>query len=102
MNLGLFRNPSYRYVNLASLSFGTAFSMMFFAFFFYMRSIWHYSLPLAGLAMAPGPLLVIPVAALSGRLASRHGHRPLLVAGCVTYAASAMWFLLVLVLNMHT
>lgn len=95
VNLGLFRNPTYRYVNLASLSFGTAFSMMFFAFFFYMRSIWHYSLPLAGLAMAPGPLLVTPVAALSGRLASRYGHRPLLVAGCVIYAASALWFLLV-------
>lgn len=45
--------------------------------------------------MAPGPLLVVPVAALSGRLASRHGHRPLLVVGCLIYAASALWFLLV-------
>lgn len=95
VDLGLFRNATYRYVNLATLSFGTAFSMMFFAFFFYMNSIWHYSLPLAGLAMAPGPLLVVPVAALSGRLASRHGHRPLLVVGCLIYAASALWFLLV-------
>lgn len=95
VDLGLFRNATYRYVNLATLSFGTAFSMMFFAFFFYMNSIWHYSLPLAGLAMAPGPLLVVPVAALSGRLAGRHGHRPLLVAGCLIYAASALWFLLV-------
>lgn len=95
VDLGLFRNATYRYVNLATLSFGTAFSMMFFAFFFYMNSIWHYSLPLAGLAMAPGPLLVVPVAALSGRLASRYGHRPLLVVGCLIYAASALWFLLV-------
>ena len=95
VDLGLFRNATYRYVNLATLSFGIAFSMMFFAFFFYMRSIWHYSLPLAGLAMAPGPLLVVPVAALSGRLASRYGHRPLLVVGCLIYAASALWFLLV-------
>jgi MFS family permease len=95
VDLGLFRNATYRYVNLATLSFGIAFSMMFFAFFFYMRSIWHYSLPLAGLAMAPGPLLVVPVAALSGRLASRYGHRPVLVVGCLIYAASALWFLLV-------
>ncbi|WP_247351081.1 DHA2 family efflux MFS transporter permease subunit [Ralstonia pseudosolanacearum] len=95
VDLGLFRNATYRYVNLATLSFGTAFSMMFFAFFFYMNSIWHYSLPLAGVAMAPGPLLVVPVAALSGRLASRHGHRPLLVVGGLIYAASALWFLLV-------
>ena len=95
VDLGLFRNATYRYVNLATLSFGIAFSMMFFAFFFYMKSIWHYSLPLAGLAITPGPLLVTPVAALSGRLASRHGHRPLLVAGCVAYAASGLWFMLV-------
>lgn len=95
VDFSLFRNATYRYVNLATLSFGTAFSMMFFAFFFYMNSVWHYSLPLAGLAMAPGPLLVVPVAALSGRLASRYGHRPLLVVGCLIYAASALWFLLV-------
>ncbi|WP_374496658.1 MFS transporter [Vogesella indigofera] len=42
VDLGLFRNATYRYVNLATLSFGIAFSMMFFAFFFYMKSIWHY------------------------------------------------------------
>lgn len=95
VDFSLFRNATYRYVNLATLSFGSAFSMMFFAFFFYMNSVWHYSLPLAGLAMAPGPLLVVPVAALSGRLASRYGHRPLLVVGCLIYAASALWFLLV-------
>ncbi|BBF84183.1 probable conserved two-domain membrane protein [Aquitalea magnusonii] len=95
VDLALFRNVTYRYVNLATLSFGIAFSMMFFAFFFYMKSIWHYSLPLAGLAVAPGPLMVIPVAAISGRIASRHGHRALLVAGCLIYASSALWFLLV-------
>jgi MFS family permease len=95
VDLRLFLNRTYRYVNLASLSFGIAFSMMFFAFFFYMSSIWKYPLPLAGLAMAPGPLMVVPVAALSGRVASKHGHRPLLLAGCFIYAASALWFLLV-------
>lgn len=95
VDLGLFRNATYSYVNLATLSFGIAFSIMFFTFFFYMKSIWHYSLPLAGLAITPGPLMVTPVAALSGRLASRHGHRPLLVVGCLVYAASGLWFLLV-------
>lgn len=92
VDLRLFRNATYSYVNLASLSFGIAFSMMFFAFFFYMTSIWQYSLPLAGLAITPGPLLVTPVAALSGRLASKYGHRPILVVGCMVYAASGLWF----------
>lgn len=95
VDLRVFRHRTYRYVNLATLSFGIAFSMMFFAFFFYMSAIWKYPLPLAGLAMMPGPLMVVPVAALSGRVASRHGHRPLLLVGCLIYAISALWFLFV-------
>lgn len=91
----LFRNRTYTFANLATLSFSIAFTMMFFAFFFYMTHIWHYSLPLAGLAITPGPLLVIPVAILSGRLAARIGHRALLVGGSLIYAASGLWFLTV-------
>ncbi len=95
VHLGLFRNRTYAYANLATFTFGMAFSIMFFAFFFYMRGIWHYSLPLAGLAITPGPLLVMPVAILSGRVAARIGHRPLLVGGASIYACSGFWFLLV-------
>lgn len=95
VDLRLFHNATYRYVNLATLSFGTAFAMMFFTFFFYMQGVWHYSLPLAGLAVTPGPLLVIPTAIVAGRIAAHHGHRPLLVGGSVLYAASGLWFLLV-------
>jgi len=95
LDLSLFRHRTYRDVNLATLSFGTAFAMMFFAFFFYMTGVWHYSLPQAGLAVTPGPLLVIPTAIISGRMAARMGHRPFLVGGSLVYAASALWLLLV-------
>ncbi|HKW84209.1 MAG TPA: DHA2 family efflux MFS transporter permease subunit, partial [Burkholderiaceae bacterium] len=95
VDLGLFRHRTYRFVNLATLSFGIAFAMMFFAFFFYMTGIWHYSLPRAGLAITPGPLLVVVTAVLTGRVAGRTGHRPFLVGGALLYAASGTWFLLV-------
>jgi EmrB/QacA subfamily drug resistance transporter len=95
VDLNLFREPTYRWANLATLSFGIAFAMMFFAFFFYMREVWHYSLPRAGLAITPGPLLVVPFAIVTGRLAARLGHRPFLVGGSLLYAASGLWFLLV-------
>jgi EmrB/QacA subfamily drug resistance transporter len=95
VDLALFANRSYSAVNLATLSFGTAFSMMFFAFFSYMTQIWHFSLPLAGLAVTPGPLLVVPTAIISGRIAARNGHRPILVIGALIYAASGLWLLLV-------
>lgn len=91
----LFRNRTYRYVNLATLAFGVAFSMMFFAFFFFMTEIWKFSLPRAGLAITPGPLMVMPTAILVGRLAGRYGHRPFLVIGALVYASSGLWFLLV-------
>jgi EmrB/QacA subfamily drug resistance transporter len=95
VDLELFRNVTYRYVNLATLTFGTAFSIMFFTFFFYMTEVWHYDLPNAGLAITPGPLLVMPTAILTGRLAARVGHRPFLIGGSLLYAASGAWFLLV-------
>ena len=95
VDLGLFRHRTYSFVNLATFTYGMAFAMMFFAFFFYMRAIWHYSLPQAGLAIAPGPLLVAPVAVLSGRIAARFGHRPLLVGGALVYGSSGLWYLLV-------
>ena len=95
VDLALFQHRSYRYANLATLSFGIAFAMMFFAFFFYMMGVWHYSLPKAGLAVTPGPLLVMPTAIVTGRLAARMGHRPFLVGGALLYAGAGLWFLLV-------
>lgn len=95
VDLRLFEHRTYAFVNLATLAFGIAFSMMFFAFFFYMTEVWHYSLPRAGLAITPGPLLVIPFAIVTGRLAARHGHRPFLVGGGLLYACSGAWFLFV-------
>ncbi|WP_372525671.1 DHA2 family efflux MFS transporter permease subunit [Piscinibacter sp.] len=95
VDLGLFRHRTYSAVNAATLSFGIAFAMMFFAFFFYMSNVWHYSQARAGLAIAPGPLMVIPVAVVTGRLAGRYGHRPFLVGGALLYAAAGLWFMLV-------
>jgi EmrB/QacA subfamily drug resistance transporter len=95
VDLRLFRNPTYAAANAATLTFGVAFAMMFFAFFFYMANVWHYGIARAGVAIAPGPLTVIPVAILTGRLAGRFGHRPFLVGGSLLYAAAGLWFLLV-------
>ena len=92
VDLTLFRSPTYAFVNLASLTFGAAFSMMFFGYFLFLSDVWHYSLTRAGLAVTPGPLLVIPVALATGRLAARIGHRPFLIAGALTHALGSLWF----------
>jgi EmrB/QacA subfamily drug resistance transporter len=94
LDLSLFADRTYRYVNLATLSFGIVFSMMFFAMFFFLMQVWHYPLPQAGLAVSPGPSLVVPVAMVAGRIAARVGHRPLLVSGSLLYAAGGLWLYL--------
>ena len=45
--------------------------------------------------VTPGPLLVVPFAVLTGRLAACFGHRPLLVGGSLIYASSGVWLMLV-------
>lgn len=94
VDLSLFADRTYRDVNLATLSFGITFSMMFFGMFFFLMQVWHYSLPQAGLAVSPGPALVVPVAMVAGRFAARVGHRPLLVMGSLLYAAGGLWLYL--------
>ncbi|CAG9221644.1 Drug resistance transporter, EmrB/QacA subfamily [Paraburkholderia caribensis] len=92
IELSLFRNTTYAVVNLATLTFGIAFAMMFFAFFFYMTEIWHFDSVHAGFAIIPGPLTVIPVAIATGRLAGRYGYRRFLVSGSLLYAVTGTWF----------
>ena len=95
LDLGLFNNRTYRFVNMAAFLFSITFATMFFSFFFFMTNIWHYSLPMAGLAITPGPLMVIPVAIISGKIASRLGHKNILIYGCLLFAFSAVWYLMI-------
>ena len=93
--LSLFKNKTFMYSNLAGITFAIAFSIMFFSFFFWMKNIWHFNQTLAGAAIMPGPLTVVPTAILSGRIVSKIGHRPLLVTGSFLFALSGLWFLLI-------
>jgi EmrB/QacA subfamily drug resistance transporter len=91
IDLSLFAHRTYRFVNLATLSFGIAFAMMFFSVFWFFTGVWGYSLSHAGIAAAPGPLLVIPTSIVCGRIAARAGHRPLLIGGALLFGAGAVW-----------
>ena len=86
LDLSLFADRTYAFASLATLMFGVAFSIMFLSAYLFMIEIWNFSPPMAGLALMPGPLMVIPASILAGRLAGQIGHRPLIVAGGVLYA----------------
>jgi EmrB/QacA subfamily drug resistance transporter len=91
LDLSLFRSKNYRMANLATASFGIAFSAMFLGSVLFLNNVWGYSILESGLLIAPGPLIAAVVAAAAGRAADRIGHRPLLVTGGLIFAAGNIW-----------
>ncbi|MET0145473.1 MAG: DHA2 family efflux MFS transporter permease subunit [Ilumatobacteraceae bacterium] len=90
LDLSLFRIPSFRWGNLATAAFGLSFTGMFLANVTYLTSVWHWDIVEAGIAMSPGPLVVLVLARRFGRLAARVGPRPLIIAGGLVYAAGGI------------
>jgi len=93
LDLKLFREQSFRWANIATAAFTIGFTAMFFALIQFLIQVWGYGVVRAGLAMMPGPLVVMALAPQFGRLAGRVGQRTLLIPGGLVYAASAVWFL---------
>jgi EmrB/QacA subfamily drug resistance transporter len=91
LDMSLFADRSFLFVNIASAVFGVAFTAMFLSGFLFLIDVWNFSQGQAGWAVTPGPLISIPVAILSSRLAGRLGHRPLLLVGGVLFAVSQAW-----------
>jgi EmrB/QacA subfamily drug resistance transporter len=85
LDLSLFRAKNFRYANAATLVSGAAFFAMFLGGVLFLTNVWGYDTARAGLGMTPGPLIVIVVAPLAGRLAARLGHRALLVPGGIIF-----------------
>ena len=93
LDLTLFRNHNYRIANVATLTFVTAFSAMFFGLILFLTTVWGYSTVQAGLLMTPPPVIAAFVAVGAGRVADRIGHRPIMVPGAIIYAIGGAWML---------
>jgi EmrB/QacA subfamily drug resistance transporter len=88
LDLRLFARPAFRWANIATAAFTIGFTAMFFALIQFTMGVWHYGIVRAGLAMMPGPIVVMVLAPQLGRVAARFGQRALLVPGGLVYAAS--------------
>lgn len=93
LDLTLFGARSFRWANIATAAFTIGFTAMFFASIQFLTQVWRYDIVRAGLAMMPGPVVVMVLAPVFGRMAARVGQRSLLVPGGLVYAASGAWFL---------
>ncbi len=96
LDMALFTIRNFAWGNAATLTFAIAFTAMFFASILFLTQVWQYSTLKAGLAVAPGPLLVAVLAPFLGTLAGRIGQRPMLIVGGVTFAAGGAWRLVML------
>lgn len=96
LDMALFTIRNFAWGNAATLTFALAFTAMFFASILFLTQVWQYSTLKAGIAVAPGPLLVAVLAPFLGNLAGRIGQRPMLIVGGVTFAAGGAWRLVML------
>ena len=91
----LFRVRAFRGASTVSLLFSTAFGAMLLSVVLWMQTVWGWSPLHAGLAFAPGPLLV-PVFAflVTARAIPRFGAGRVIGVGATVYAAGAFWWAL--------
>gem|GEM_PF-283568 len=95
VELAVLRAPGFGPAVFALLLFSVAFAAMLLSVVTYLDAAWGWSPLLVGLAVAPGPAMVPPVAlALTGRLIDRFGSGPVAALGTLAFAAGPAWWAL--------
>jgi EmrB/QacA subfamily drug resistance transporter len=91
----LFRSRSFTGASLVAMFFSAAFGAMLLSIVLWEQGVWGWSALRAGLAIAPGPIMV-PVMSfvVAGRLIARHGAALVIGAGSFMFAAGVAWWAL--------
>jgi EmrB/QacA subfamily drug resistance transporter len=92
VDLALFEDRAVAVGNLGTLVFSAAGYGIILVNVFFLSGFWGYSPTTVGLALTPAPVAMAISATIGGRLAERHGQRPVAVAGAGLFAAGATWF----------
>jgi EmrB/QacA subfamily drug resistance transporter len=95
LDRSLFRVRTFNASSVVALLFSTAFGAMLLSVVLWMQTVWGWSPLHAGLAFAPGPLLV-PVFAfgVAARAIPRFGAGRVIGVGATIYAVGATWWAL--------
>jgi EmrB/QacA subfamily drug resistance transporter len=94
IELGLLRSRSFSGAFAASILYYAAFGAFVLNSVEFLTGVWHYSAVRAGLAIAPGPLMVLPFARIvAPRLAARLGGpgRVALIGCAVNAGGQLLW-----------
>ncbi len=92
---GLFRTRSFTGASLVAVFFSASFGAMLLSVVLWEQGVWGWSALRAGLAIAPGPLMV-PVFSflVAGRLIARFGAGLVVAAGSLAFGAGVAWWAL--------
>ena len=91
LDLGLLRIPTFTVATGAASLIGASTAATWFLYPLFMSDVWDYSLLQIGLAMTPGPAILVLLAPLAGRLADRHGFREILIVGALLPTIGTAW-----------
>jgi EmrB/QacA subfamily drug resistance transporter len=89
--LPLFRFRSFSTGNLAAFLLGTSFFGLVLANSLWLTQVWGYSVLVAGLAIAPGPLASAVSAGVAARFTDRVDPRRFLLPGAAISAFAGVW-----------
>jgi MFS family permease len=88
----LFRRRSFTGASVVSTLYSVAFGGFLLSLVLWDQNVWHWSALHTGLAIAPGPLLVLPTALLlAERLIVRLGSGVVIAIGATLFAVGAVW-----------
>src|SRR6516225_1755558 len=91
----LFRRRSFTGASVVATLYSVAFGALLLSLVLWFQNVWHWSALHTGLAIAPGPLLVLPTALLlTERLIRRLGSGLVIAIGASLFAIGALWFAL--------
>lgn len=94
LDLPALRVPTLWLACVTTGVFAAGFAAMLFGNVLFLTSVWHDSILVAGLSLAPGPLMVVPVSILGGRFVHRFGPGPVVALGGVSFGAGALIWVL--------
>lgn len=92
LDLAVLRSPRLSLAAVAMLLFTTGFSAMLLVNVLFLTGTWGWSAWTAGLALAPGPLVVVVVARFSGGWSARWGAGRVAAVGGLAFALGPAWW----------
>ncbi len=91
LDLEILRVRSFSVVTTAGALVSMSTSATWFLYPLFVVEVWDYSVLQVGLAMTPGPVALIVLAPIAGRLADRYGYRHLLIVGATLATIGTAW-----------